>query len=256
MWALLRSRRWQGFTALVIVAIVGFGLLSSWQWQRAEEERQAKNLLIAETQRPPVPLAEALADPAGLESGADLYRPIETTGRFVPESTVLVRQRPLDGRNGFWVVSAFATDTGPVLWTNRGWMPATEGSTVVVDPPAPPSGDITITGRLRPAETRREVVTDLPTGQVRWLDTEVLTTGLPAAIDPDSVVVPVYLEVVSSNVGEPDLLRMPLPEIDETQNVSYAVQWLIFAAIAIIGWVFFLRREAKDDAQAAAESHA
>jgi len=50
MWSLLRTPRWLGFTVLVIVAIVGFGLLSSWQWSRAEEERQARNAQIAQTE--------------------------------------------------------------------------------------------------------------------------------------------------------------------------------------------------------------
>jgi cytochrome oxidase assembly protein ShyY1 len=41
---------------------------------------------------------------------------------------------------------------------------------------------------------------------------------------------------------------MPAPVIDETQNISYALQWLVFAAVAITGWWFFLRREAREDA--------
>ncbi|MFY9330485.1 MAG: SURF1 family protein [Candidatus Nanopelagicales bacterium] len=253
MWSLLRSRRWQGFTALVVVAIVGFGLLSSWQWQRAEEERQAKNLLVAQTQQEPIDLDAALDQPAALTAEADLYRPVETTGRYLPEATVLVRQRPLDGRNGLWVVSAFVTETGRLIWVNRGWMPATAASTTVIDAPAPPAGEITIDGRLRLTEVQREVADDLPAGQVRWVDTEVLAARTIDLTNADTTVLPVYLEAVSSNVGEPDLLRLPLPEIDETQNVSYAVQWLIFAAIALTGWFYFLRREAKDDAKQRAE---
>ena len=42
MLAALRTRRWQGFTVVVLVAIIGFGFLSRWQWQRAEEKRVAQ----------------------------------------------------------------------------------------------------------------------------------------------------------------------------------------------------------------------
>ena len=248
MWTLLRTRRWQGFTALVVVAVVGFAVLSNWQWERAEEERQALNLLVAETQRPPVPLEQALADPASLTSGADLYRPVDTIGSYVPDTTLLVRQRPLDGRNGFWVVTLFQPDQGPPIWANRGWIMATGASTAIVEPPSLPLGEVSITGRLRPSELQREVVNDLPEGQIRRIDTSALSSQVLAATG-NSEVLPVYLEVVLSDVGEPDLLRMPLPEIDETQNVSYAIQWLIFASIALIGWVYFLRREAHDNAQ-------
>ena len=41
---------------------------------------------------------------------------------------------------------------------------------------------------------------------------------------------------------------LPVPTIDEGQNISYAVQWLLFAAVAMGGWFFFLRREAIEEA--------
>ena len=39
MLSLLRNPRWQAFTAAALIAIVAFGLLSLWQYNRAEEER-------------------------------------------------------------------------------------------------------------------------------------------------------------------------------------------------------------------------
>ena len=42
IWSLLRTRRWLGFTALVVVSIVAFGLLSPWQLQRADVKREQR----------------------------------------------------------------------------------------------------------------------------------------------------------------------------------------------------------------------
>jgi cytochrome oxidase assembly protein ShyY1 len=39
------------------------------------------------------------------------------------------------------------------------------------------------------------------------------------------------------------------PQIDDTMNLSYAGQWLLFAGVAIVGWYIFLRREAKEDSR-------
>jgi cytochrome oxidase assembly protein ShyY1 len=39
-----------------------------------------------------------------------------------------------------------------------------------------------------------------------------------------------------------------MPDVDENRNLSYAGQWLLFALVAVGGWFFFLRREARDDA--------
>jgi cytochrome oxidase assembly protein ShyY1 len=54
-----------------------------------------------------------------------------------------------------------------------------------------------------------------------------------------------YLQQVDSQPADP-LTVVPLPEPDDLQNISYAVQWLLFAAVAIGGWYLFLRREAKE----------
>lgn len=253
MWSLLRTPRWQGFTVLVIVAIVGFGMLSSWQWSRAEEERQARNAQIAQTETERTSLSAALSALDG-NVPDDLRRPIEVTGVYEPEGTVLVRQRPLDGRNGFWVATPLRVTAGSVgsanrIWVNRGWIPATAAATATVTPPPPPVDEVRIFGWLVPSEITREVITDLPAGQVRWLDTAELDNFAAPPL-------PVYIERTASDPGEPDLLALPLPLIDETQNISYAVQWLVFAAIALSGWFFFLRREAREDSQREASAAA
>lgn len=246
MWSLLRTRRWIAFTTLVIVAIAAFGFLSRWQWQRAEERRVERQTLVAES-------SQDLAAIGSIDLEAPTtqweWRPVQVTGEYLPDSTVLVRQRPLDGRNGLWVVSALQPADGPAVWINRGWIPATGGSTTVVVAPAPPAGEVTVDGRLRPLQSLDgPAPTDLPVGQVSALDAQELAAVVAAPA------VPAYVERVRSSPAEPDLTVLPLPVIDEGRNISYAVQWLLFAAVAIIGWYFFLRREAREDARLAADA--
>ena len=121
MWSLLQTRRWVSFTLLVVVAITAFGFLSRWQWERAEEERSKKAAWSAQSTGPASSLADAIAQPTE-------WTPVRTSGRYDDEGTVLVRQRPLDGRNGFWVVTPLDTDAGRV-WVARGWLPATGSAT-------------------------------------------------------------------------------------------------------------------------------
>jgi cytochrome oxidase assembly protein ShyY1 len=231
VWSLLRSRRWIAFTLLVVVAIVAFGLLSRWQWQRADEERQARVAWASQASSPAVPLSDAIATPVE-------WTPTRVSGSFDNASTVLVRQRPLDGRNGLWVVTAMDTDQGRV-WVNRGWIPATLAATGAVEAPPAPEGTVVVEARVRLAETPDgPTPTDLPPAQITTLD--------PRALGAD--VTGIYLEATASDPDDPAVLRLPAPAIDETQNVSYAVQWLIFAAIAMTGWWYFLRREAREDA--------
>ena len=248
MFSLLRTRRWQGFTLVVVLAIVAFGLLSAWQWQRAAEERQARISLVEQTAAQPLPLRQALdalaSDTAA--PGTPLWIPVQAVGVYRVEQTVLVRQRPLDGRNGFWVVTPLSSSDDVLVWVNRGWIPAEGGATTVVQPPSPPSGEVRVQGWLRASESTREVVTDLPSGQVRWLDTAALSAALGGQPGAD---LGVYLERVTSEPADPGVIALPLPSIDEVQNISYAIQWILFAIVAVSGWVFFMRREAREDAQ-------
>jgi cytochrome oxidase assembly protein ShyY1 len=244
MWSLLRTKRWLGFTLVVIAAIVAFGALSAWQWQRADEERVARVKLQSEIQVQPISINEALAS-EGREADMD-YRPVMLSGNFLSDATVLVRQRPLDGRNGFWVVTPMETSDGIVIWVNRGWIPATQGANTVVEAPRTTPGTVEVTGWLRLSETRRNdtdatPASDLPQGQVRWLDTMALN-GLSGLSTPST-----YVEATNMVPNDAAVRSLPLPAIDETQNVSYAIQWLIFALVALTGWWFFLRREARED---------
>lgn len=219
------------FTLLVVVAITAFGLLSRWQWQRADEERTARVAWATQAAADRSALSDVIA--ASRE-----WTPVRLSGVYDAESTVLVRQRPLDGRNGFWVVTALDTEDGRV-WVVRGWMPVTGSATGAVSPPQPPAGAVVIDARVRLPETADgPEPTDLPPGQV--------SSMVPARMGAD--VTTLYLEATASDPADPDVTRLPAPVIDETQNISYALQWLVFAAVAITGWWYFLRREAREDA--------
>ena len=233
VWSLLRTPRWIGFTALVLAAIVGFGLLSRWQWARAEERRSDRVELQSETASEPTSWTVAV------DSGQE-WRPVTVVGTFDREHTRLIRQRPLDGRNGFWVATPLRQPDGTRVWINRGWIAAEGGATAEQAPPDPPAGDVTVAGWLRIAEPMpRPAPTDLPVGQAAALD----PTTLDASTEPGF-----YVQMRASAPQDPAVTPVPVPVIDEGRNVSYAIQWLLFAVVAIAGWLFFLRREARDDA--------
>ena len=214
MLALLRTRRWIAFTLLVIAVIVAFGLLSRWQWARAEERRVQHNAIASAEAA--VPYSPAITTE---------WQPVTATGTYDTQQ-LLVRRRPLNGSNGFWVVTPMRLADGGQVLVVRGWIRATDVQTDVVTPPAPPSGTVNISGRWRLAEAPSSSE-GLPTGQVMSVDQG-------------------YIQLASSTPEQAGLIVLPLPEIDESRNVSYAVQWLLFAAVAMIGWFFFLRREARE----------
>lgn len=230
---LLRTGRWLGFTAAAVAAIVAFGLLSLWQWHRAEEKREQFSPVS-------VALNTAPVDAATIEQPTE-WQHVTATGTFDADQQLAVRNRPQSGSNGFWVVALFDTEPKD-LWVVRGFLPVAGAATTTVPVPPPPSDEVTVTGYARPAEAEpARPAEDLPAGQVAAVNTADLDS-LAGSATSDW-----YLLAAS----DPALLAVPLPEPTDSRNLSYAGQWLLFAAITIAGWFYFLRREAQDVAATA-----
>lgn len=230
MFALLKTRRWFGFTALVVVSIIGFGLLSRWQWARADEQR-VERLAISQ--------AEVLEEVDSVNDLTEFTR-VQISGIFDNQETRLVRQRPLDGGNGYWVMTPIDTQSGTRIWVIRGWAGA---STIATEAPTiafATQSTVTVSGAIRNFEQPLADVYGLPLGVVAKMSMEELNAG-SAGQSVDNRVV----QLISSTPSAGELILLPLPEVDEGQNISYAVQWILFALVAIIGWFIFLRREAQ-----------
>ena len=255
MLEILRQRRWWGFTAFILAMLVLCAILARWQWSRYQLRLAENDRLDAALSAPAVPVDELLdAAPADTAQGtttapalpAELeWRTVTATGTFDAEAETAVRRRPLDGRNGFWIVTPLVTDSG-VLLVNRGWAPAGSDASTAPDIPAPPSGEVTVTGRLRPAEAT--AVTDAPPeGQAWATDPQVLVT-------PDEVLrYNAYLQLTSSTPpADSELTSLSVPGHRGLNNLVYSVQWLIFGLVGLIGWWRLIRVESRraEDADA------
>jgi cytochrome oxidase assembly protein ShyY1 len=221
--ALLRTSRWLGFTALVIVSIIGFGILSYWQWTRAEDKR-LERLRLADLS------TEAPTDPAQANRA---WQSVALVGRFDDTTTRVVRQRPIQGRNGVWIITLMRLDDGRDVWVNRGWMPAGMSASDVPQPPPASEGTVELRGAWVPYEIGVPQIDGLPRGMVAGVAAEVL----PVRASLDGF-------IHAQDPTEEGLYAIPPPQVSEGQNLSYALQWLAFAFVAMGGWWFMLRREA------------
>jgi cytochrome oxidase assembly protein ShyY1 len=231
MLSLLRTRRWLSFTAVVVLVIVAFGLLSRWQWERAAEKQLLNASMMAARSAEPVAPREARSE----------WTPVTVTGRYDESKEVVVRKRPQDTVNGFWVMTPLTSDDGTV-WVNRGWLRAEGNAMTYPDVPAAPTGEVTVIGIWRSWQVAR-TLSGLPIGMISDVDPDVLPASTPF---------PGFLQLTSSVPAQSGLDAVLLPEIDDSRNISYAVQWILFALVCIGGWIFFLRREAREDSHSTA----
>ena len=238
----LRQPRWLALGFLVLVIVPSFILLSRWQLHRLDDRRHANAVIVANSTTSPVPVDQVMSPGADTSSigDAQTWRQVSATGHYDEAKQVLVRKRPLQGRNGFWVATPFVTTSGSVLVVNRGWVEAVGGASAGAEVAAPPSGTVTVVGRVQPSETAPAVQPgDLPAGQVTDLDVHLLAGS--------SAVYPGYVDLVSSTPPQAgDLSALPLPDLSDGPHLSYALQWILFALVAVGGLVVLVRREALD----------
>ncbi|GAA2454826.1 SURF1 family protein [Streptomyces glaucus] len=251
MYRFLLSRQWVILTLVALALIPTMIELGFWQLHR-HEHRVALNRVIADSlAAKPVP-AESLTSPGAKVERENLYRRVTAKGRFDTADEVVVRRRTnADDEVGYHVLTPFVLDDGKVLVVNRGWIPADGPSqTSFPEIPAPPAGEITVTGRLMPDETTEgsgiKNVRGLPDRQVMLIDSEQQAERL------GKQVLGGYIELTSpAPKGDtPELI--PAPGHDDIgPHLAYAIQWWLFCAGVPVGWFVLVRREARERAEAA-----
>ena len=255
MYRFLLSRQWVLFTLFALLLIPTLVWLGFWQLDRHEQRVARNDLISASLEAEPVPMAELSTAGAGPDPG-DRFRPVTATGAYDPGHEVLVRQRTnADGAMGYHVLTPLLpSDGGPAVLVNRGWIAAGQDLTVAPEVPAPPTGEVTVTGRLMADETTATTgVRDrsgLPDGMTMLINSEQREADLGQPMLGG------YLELTETAPPDPaDPALELVPEPDHTgigAHFAYAIQWWLFAAGVPVGWFLLLRRDAAAAAGAGA----
>ncbi len=256
MYRFLLSRQWVILTLVALLLIPTMIRLGIWQMHRYDE-RAARNQLVSDAlSAEPVPV-EKLTAPGHTVTKNERYRTVTAKGHFDTENEVVVRRRTnADDEVGYHVLTPFVLNDGKVLLVNRGWIPGDRTSqTAFPKVPAPPAGELTVTGRLMPDETTEasgiKDLKGLPDRQI------MLINSAQEARRLDAQVLGGYLaQTGPAPKGDtPQQLGRPGDE-NAALNYAYAIQWWLFAAGVPIGWVVLVRRELRDRRERAAEESA
>lgn len=179
--AFLLRPSWVILAALVVAfAYLCFTVLAPWQLGKNTSTSHRNQLIADSVRADPVDITTMLDD---ADNGTE-WRRVTATGSFVPNSTVLVRLRHLDGAPGYSVLTAFALTDGRVLLVDRGLVAGVDGGSRPPAIPDPPAGSQRVEGRVRASEgvtPGREPVTEDGFRQVYSIDTtqEAGVIGLP-----------------------------------------------------------------------------
>lgn len=244
VYGFLRRPKWIIFTLGVILLIFLMVNLGLWQLRRLDTRKEHNAEIRERTAAAVVPLDDLVTPETPTSATGDVqWREVSTTGRYDESQQVLVRNRSYNGIPGYHVLTPLVLPSGDAVIVNRGFIPL-ETSGDKPDVPSAPSGVVTVDGRVRSSQQRgRFGPRDPAEGtltEVARADLTRLQQQMPYAI------LPVYVELESSQPADSTgLTRVPLPELDDGPHLSYAVQWFIFSALAVVGWILVVRKTAK-----------
>jgi len=224
---MLTTRKWIGLSILALAVIAAFGVLSAWQWQRAQRDE-----VVASA----VPAGEVFV--AGDPLAASSYGTVvSASGTYDSAHQVVV----VHGNGTFWVVTPLQPSSGEAI-------PVARATVTSLDDPAVAdvtSGIVTVTGVAQPYEGDPGTPSALPAGQTERLTASGLALPYPAAGG--------WIALQSQTPAAAVAAAPVLPPVTQQaggnlrlQNASYAVQWLLFAGFVVFFWARMLRDDLRD----------
>lgn len=228
--------------ALIVAVCVGLG---QWQLNRLEERRAENALIAKQTALPTQGLEELLSSPGVPARLADgfAYRRVSVRGTYDADREIVLLTRSNGDQAGNHLLTPLVTSKGTAVIVDRGWVPLNM-NTPPVPQAAPPDGPADVTGVLLPSEGKGRFGPNDSSGRAKAtsrVDLDRLANQLPYQTYP----LYLRLETQRPSSGRSLPQPVPLPPPDEGPHLSYAVQWFIFGALALITYGALIRREAR-----------
>lgn len=221
-------------TALTLVGVALFVVLGRWQWHRAA---QAEALQQAFAQG-----GGALQDlPAAGTGALPRYSGVRVRGRYDDRHQFLLDNMSHDGQPGYEVLTPLQLADGRTVIVNRGWIALTESRRQLPDVRIA-EADSDASGRLddlpRPgiALGHAPPAKDAPWPKLTSFPTMAdLSAALGRPLEPRELLLDPRSPDGYARDWQP-------PGMSPAQHLSYAFQWWLFAALALVLYGMLNRR--------------
>ena len=132
-------------TVLGVVLTVRLGV---WQLSRAQEKEALHAAILALQALPEIDTATALRNKQALSR---VHQRVSLEGRWLPQFTVYLENRPMDGRAGFIVLTPLQLDASTTVLVQRGWIPRHPQDRTWLAAVDTPEGIVHVAGRIAAA---------------------------------------------------------------------------------------------------------
>ena len=218
---------------LLIVAAAGVCVrLGIWQLARLEE-RKARNEVIN------MQLAHPMVDVGPSNAELAPFRRARATGTFDFERQIVEVGRSVGGVPGVYIVTPLVMADGRAVLVERGWAASPDARRI----------DLSV--------LREPVLASVEGILLERTGTEMPRPGWPAfvrQVDPrdwSSLYPYELIPLVLRRTGNPPEVQsvgfgaIPPPEVTEGPHLGYAIQWFLFATVAVVGGFVGLARQGR-----------
>lgn len=225
---------------VTLALCVGLALtvrLGFWQLSRAQEKQDRHQAIAQQQAEPELETTVLLEQPAYF---ASLHRRVHLSGRWLPEHTVYLDNRAMNGRAGFWVLTPLVLNGDTRVLVQRGWVPRHQVDRTALPPIDTPSGVVRVQGRLSP-----------PPSELMQLGSEQVSVHAASGLSRIRQNInlaqfavetggPLVATVLQTDPASDGLVR-DWPEISAgvDKHHAYAFQWFALAALQLMLYLWF-----------------
>ncbi len=225
-------------TIMLLPVLISLGF---WQLSRMQEKQQIQN---EQQKMASAPVLEMTPD-TEIDS-ASAYRQLRVSGQFLPEYTIYVDNKVVNGEVGYEVVMPFRINgSNSAVLVNRGWIRA-HATRQTLPKVTTPSGKISLEGVAR--FNTKDVVSfgsgnrlgkDWP-ALVRWIDIASLQQDMQFKLKP-------FLFMQQTDVKDGLVRDWKILNSPPEKNLSYAVQWFALATALLLIYIIVNTRKVRPE---------
>ena len=224
--------------AVTVFTLSAFLFLAPWQFSRSRQQAEQNAQIAAAIAAAPVPISQLMSLDSQPPAHA-IWHTVTATGTFDASKQVYVRLRQDNSGNpASEVVVPLVMADGTAVLVDRGYVSFTSVQAAAPLPPLP-AGTVTVTGRVQAdlVDPKHRPPVPAPDGREQYLATNSELAGPGRA----------YRGFIQLTPDSPAVIQpIALPQQDSGPFFSYALQWIGFGIIAVVGIGYFIYREFSD----------
>lgn len=217
------------FTSVTIILLI---LCGNWQLRRLEE----KEYFIATIEDNIVAPAKILSE---FRNTPPIYSKATISGHFIPHKNLYLygRRTASPEKDGYYLISAFASDNGQTYMISRGWLPASIKSHLIINESIITE---TIEGMVLPGEKKNFVIPDNDQKNNIWftLDLDMAANTMGSTVND------FYLMQINSDALPNGVAPLNTNNLSKVRNdhLEYAITWYSLAGCLFVIFMVYSRK--------------